>query len=267
LDIESATNSDALIDSSTLDALVLEAFMLNVDASLRVHSHHRFFAWTQGLLQHLVRHRLLICAVVNAHTGSFDVECHSVSAADPVVFGDLLRRDPQTLSQLVRSWEENRFEPVTVQTRARSWLPGGALARALTRIEADIVLVHGTCDALGRVASLFAFACDSEWIGAKERYLAKLIVPFLHLAWMRPLVDRPAERPGTAWSDARILTDREREILKWIQVGKSNFEIGVILGISPLTVKNHVRRILRKLEARNRAQAVGKGMALGMLID
>jgi len=57
----------------------------------------------------------------------------------------------------------------------------------------------------------------------------------------------------------------EQEILKWIHVGKSNIEIGTILAISPLTVKNHVQKILRKLNVQNRTQAVGKALALRIL--
>jgi len=38
-----------------------------------------------------------------------------------------------------------------------------------------------------------------------------------------------------------------------------------ILEISPLTVKNHVQKILRKLNVQNRTQAVGKAMALRIL--
>jgi DNA-binding CsgD family transcriptional regulator len=61
------------------------------------------------------------------------------------------------------------------------------------------------------------------------------------------------------------VTPREQEILRWIYQGKSNFEIGAILSISPLTVKNHVQKILRKLNVVNRAQAVGKALELRIL--
>jgi DNA-binding CsgD family transcriptional regulator len=62
------------------------------------------------------------------------------------------------------------------------------------------------------------------------------------------------------------LTAREIEILRLIYRGKSNTEIGMILGINALTVKDHVQKILRKLEALNRTQAVGKAFALGILV-
>jgi DNA-binding CsgD family transcriptional regulator len=57
---------------------------------------------------------------------------------------------------------------------------------------------------------------------------------------------------------------REVEILRWMQKGKSNAEIAQILSISQLTVKNHVQKILRKLGAHNRTQAVAKGMSLSI---
>ena len=64
--------------------------------------------------------------------------------------------------------------------------------------------------------------------------------------------------------DGPLLTHREIEILSWTQKGKSNGEIAEILGISQLTVKNHVQKILRKLGANNRTQAVAKGIALSI---
>ncbi len=51
------------------------------------------------------------------------------------------------------------------------------------------------------------------------------------------------------------LTDREREILKLLALGKRNREIGEELFIAEKTVKNHVSNILWKLECNDRTQA------------
>jgi DNA-binding CsgD family transcriptional regulator len=52
------------------------------------------------------------------------------------------------------------------------------------------------------------------------------------------------------------LSDREHEIVHWVRLGKTNYEISAILGISPNTVKNHLKRIFSKLDVSSRAQAV-----------
>ena len=63
-----------------------------------------------------------------------------------------------------------------------------------------------------------------------------------------------------------VLTARETEILHLIYQGKPNIEIGATLGINPLTVKDHVRKILRKLQVRNRTQAIAKAITLCIVV-
>ena len=51
------------------------------------------------------------------------------------------------------------------------------------------------------------------------------------------------------------LTPREAEVLLWISQGKSNHDIGVILGASTGTICKHVEHILSKLNVENRTSA------------
>lgn len=61
------------------------------------------------------------------------------------------------------------------------------------------------------------------------------------------------------------LTERELEILRKVSNGLTNAEIGVALGISAQTVKNHVTSILRKLAVNDRTQAVVTALRRGWL--
>jgi DNA-binding NarL/FixJ family response regulator len=54
------------------------------------------------------------------------------------------------------------------------------------------------------------------------------------------------------------LSSREREVLELIARGARDREIATILVVSEGTVKKHVQNILRKLHARNRAEAVAR---------
>ncbi len=53
----------------------------------------------------------------------------------------------------------------------------------------------------------------------------------------------------------QVLTLREREVLGWLARGKSNAEIGAILGISSATVGKHLEHIYPKLGVENRTAA------------
>jgi len=62
------------------------------------------------------------------------------------------------------------------------------------------------------------------------------------------------------------LTASELDCLHWVAEGKGTWEISEIQGISENTVKYHLRNILAKLDAANRAAAVAKAFRLGLLL-
>lgn len=61
------------------------------------------------------------------------------------------------------------------------------------------------------------------------------------------------------------LSGREREVVALIAAGATNREIAERLFLSPHTVKEHTSAIYRKLEARNRAEAVKRAQQLGII--
>jgi DNA-binding NarL/FixJ family response regulator len=67
------------------------------------------------------------------------------------------------------------------------------------------------------------------------------------------------EKDESAGATEVELTEREREILKWITDGKSNKEISDSLFVSVETVKSHVKNLYKKLNVKNRVEAAMKG--------
>ena len=61
------------------------------------------------------------------------------------------------------------------------------------------------------------------------------------------------------------LTEREQEVLAGVASGSTNREIALKLHLSPHTVKEHTSALYRKLEVRNRAEAVQVAQRLGLL--
>jgi DNA-binding NarL/FixJ family response regulator len=61
------------------------------------------------------------------------------------------------------------------------------------------------------------------------------------------------------------LSSREMEVLECLAQGKTTAQISQELFISDNTVKTHVRHILEKLEASNRAEAVSKATQMGLI--
>jgi DNA-binding NarL/FixJ family response regulator len=83
----------------------------------------------------------------------------------------------------------------------------------------------------------------------------------------RRLIEQFACRPPPSVRPAELgeLTPRELEILQFVARGLSNTEIAAELILGEATVKTHVTRILRKLELRDRVQAVVVAYETGLV--
>jgi len=69
----------------------------------------------------------------------------------------------------------------------------------------------------------------------------------------------PASRLGTA-----SLTPRETEVLSWVAKGKTNRDVGEILGMSPRTVNKHLEHVFEKLGVETRAAAAALASREGL---
>jgi len=82
----------------------------------------------------------------------------------------------------------------------------------------------------------------------------------------RTVIERIANQPlQTAAAKLEELTPRERDVLQLIAKGLSNHEIADALVIEESTVKTHVKRILMKLQLRDRIHAVSFAYENGLI--
>jgi DNA-binding NarL/FixJ family response regulator len=78
---------------------------------------------------------------------------------------------------------------------------------------------------------------------------------------------RKSDPPAETREQLRRLTDRERQVLLLVAQGRSNAEIAELLVIAESTAKTHVKRVLAKIDAHDRAQAVVFAYRSGLLED
>ncbi|WP_286260270.1 response regulator [Streptomyces graminofaciens] len=79
------------------------------------------------------------------------------------------------------------------------------------------------------------------------------------------LLRAPAVPVGSSEAGPDGLSDREKQVLTLVARGLNNTEIAETLGLSPLTAKTHVSRIMGKLGVRDRAQLVIVGYESGLV--
>ena len=83
---------------------------------------------------------------------------------------------------------------------------------------------------------------------------------------MRPgscLVLYEEDGPADAWPPPTGLTRREDEIVRWVVAGKTNPEIGCILGISGRTAQKHLENVFAKLGVPTRTALVAEILQRG----
>jgi DNA-binding CsgD family transcriptional regulator len=106
---------------------------------------------------------------------------------------------------------------------------------------------------------MYLFLGPVELASPLARHHCRVVLPFIDTGF-RQLPDHDEAHAGAveeAGERGSALSARELEIMEWVRMGKTNSEIAMILNLSTFTVKNHMRRIYKKLDVLNRAQAVG----------
>ncbi|MFK3738596.1 LuxR C-terminal-related transcriptional regulator [Massilia sp. TN1-12] len=255
---DGGTAPDAVVIPSRLEQ---EYLLRAIESGLRVASVRQLFLWSQGQLQALLPHQLLACLRFGPGGALQRLECLHGTVLDAHAAQAL--RDPHDglLLRIARHCMGGGRLPALADFASPD---GGGVLHAFSGelgvLGFDNVLVHGTGQTSegGSVFVLFGLPTRPD---GRHAYFLELLVPHLHLALAR----LPAPRTDGLGAPARSLSARETEIVGWLREGKSNEEMGRILGISALTVKNHLQRIYRTLGVTNRAHALARCMELRLL--
>ena len=234
-----------------------------IDSSTSITQRHQFFLWAQGDVQSLLPHVALVCILDEGSGESISIEKFSRTQSFEAQFADLCRPEGGIIFRLMSAWSVGKNQPLLLCPGKPHTTVFRHFATDLKRDNLERVAAHGMYDANGRTSSFFAFTQFSAALNERHAYFLELLMPHMHMALVRMLFhERHRKEGAVAGKPRKIITDRETEILRYVQSGKNNHEIGHLLNISPLTVKNHIQKILRKLDVNNRAHAVAKAMAL-----
>ncbi len=240
----------------------LERLLFAVESSLQINKRFQFFLWAQGVLQNFIAHSTMLCLVGNLDSRSYRTDMFST---DSVANSDApLDPSIQHFVELaLEDWISNGRRPLLLSAEAQKLRASEPLIQSLWELGLGNVLVHGSGELRGANATLFIFGRLERAPRRRASDIAEILMPYLHFAMYRSQLSEredAANRPN----GLPALSLREVQIMMGVRDGKTNSEIGLLLDISPLTVKNHIQRILRKLGVGNRTQAVTRCLSMGV---
>lgn len=170
--------------------------------------------------------------------------------------------DASSGEEALARWSVERPSLVLMDVR----MPGIGGVEASRRLlsrhpEAIVVMVTVAEDAEGVARSVAGGARGYLVKDATREEVAATVVYALSDGMTR----RGVPAPRAVEAAAPTLTEREMQVLTGMSRGRSNAEIGRELYLSEDTVKTHARRLFRKLDAADRAQAVAIGFRWGLV--
>ena len=237
-----------------------------IGSLLDVHTAHDFARWSAGPLQALLPHGMMISGLAEIRPQQINIRKVIVHEWPLAYIEALRQRDGSFYSPIMERWNE-RHEPQLYQPDADGVTT--ARHRRWREVFHDYglqnIAAHGVHDVAGSVTSYFNFSSLPGRLDARTAGLLELLTPHMHLALTRALCTTPPSGATDGGGTCVSLTARERDVLHWMLEGKTNWEIGQIANRSEHTIKHQVERILVKLTSANRAQAVAKAIALGLI--
>jgi transcriptional regulator EpsA len=248
-----------LSESAALNQIEQLRFLRAIASAVEVRRRNQMFRWLEGEFQTVLPHRLMVCTLVDGDGHPLLLDRFSSAPIPSEVLEEISAEGRGLITELGERWLNSGARPLVLVPSSDRYVP---FSVELTRLGLRACAVHGVLDHNKAAGSQFYFFGVPTDRPAHLAYLLELLIPYLHTALIRVSAN---DQEGADPSGPALLSEREVGILELVQHGQNNMQIAAELSISPLTVKNHVQRILRKLGANNRAQAVGKAIALRLL--
>ena len=229
-------------------------------------THEQLWRWLQGDVQQWLSHEVMLIGWGDFRTG--DLQYDIVSSLPGMRSHDWTVAGLAPIISYFRDcWAAAQHQPTLLDATVCGELVRGAGEGAAPESLKTMktAMVHGIRRSRGGSERVFvALSRDAELPSGAGTSL-KLLLPFIDTA-IRQMPPAPVRQAPCSRIDIRhrnavrvpALSERERQIMVWVAMGKTNPEIGMILDISEFTVKNHMKSIFSKLDVTNRAQAVAK---------
>ena len=209
-------------------------------------------------MQRVLPHGMLACVVDRAVPGEgFKTRSLLLNHFPEESLNSLRNAGGRSGSMLIDRWLSTRGPVMVDLAHDASGWPDGWL-QGLRPFGFQNLAWHAMCDIGGHFITTFCFARVHGPLGPHHAHLLRLLVPNLHVALQRAL--RPTQSRSIRGKD--LLSRRHEQMLRWIQMGKTNTEVAMILGMTESNVKYHLRQIFRRLDVTNRAQAVARAAEL-----
>ena len=264
-----------MLDDTFLESNRTEAMVRLLESVSSVRRRYQFFVWLQNHLQSLLPHQIAVCGAYQRSRREMVFEVFNSVVLTPQAQGLLSEARGEVQRTAMTQWVRSRGQPVTLRLSSLQGecspqsVPGW---QSLMALGVDEMLAHGVSrpQRPAELESFFMLATPHRPVLPTSLAHIDMLMPYLHSTYLRVQatemeIGEVSQRGGVPASNAppTSLTDRERQVLSHVREGLSNQQIGEAMGISPLTVKNHVQKLLRKLGAANRAQAVAKTSSPG----
>ena len=238
----------------------LEYLLRIVESAAAIHTRPELFLWAQGQFQALLPHQVMVAL----QFGPDDDVLHSVCLHGAVLAPALTEQLVALSLRLARHCRSLQRLPCLVPHHGATTPALSVFRPAIEALAPGNVLVHSSAPLFCGAATFVLFGMPAT-APSRHKYFMNILLPCLQAALQRQVPLAAVSVPIAAAPLLQTLSGREIEVVDGIRQGKRNEQIGVALGISTNTVKNHVSNIYRKLGVQNRMQAVTRALALALI--